>query len=170
MRELLLALPHRQSRWLLLIAALAGTGLVASGFLLPLFSQLFTDHYLVAGHRDWLGGLLLGMALATLLRAALTWLQRRLLLRIQLAAARALNRSTFTALLNVEPQALTHLALGSSGFLLRRQQRALALLYNEVAQGFADLPGRARCAGRRRRSARRRRRAPMPPRGRGRAR
>jgi ABC-type multidrug transport system fused ATPase/permease subunit len=125
MRQLLLALPHAQSRWLLLVAALTGAGLIASGFLLPLFTQLFTDHYLAADRRaGWLGALLAGMAAAALLRAALTWLQRRLLLRIQLAAARALNSATFAAMLHAGPQTLAQLALGSSGYLLRRQQRA----------------------------------------------
>jgi NHLM bacteriocin system ABC transporter peptidase/ATP-binding protein len=66
----------------LLYCVLAGLALVIPGLLVPLFSKVFVDDYLVAGMHGWLGPLLLGMALTAALRAALTWIQQYYLLRL----------------------------------------------------------------------------------------
>ena len=65
----------------LLFCVFAGLLLVVPGLAVPVFSKIFVDDYLVAGHTSWLVPLLLGMVLAALLQAALTWLQQTYLLR-----------------------------------------------------------------------------------------
>ncbi len=66
----------------LAFVALAGFGLVLPGLVVPVFSMVFVDEILVGGKHDWLKSLLIGMALAGILRAALTALQRTYLLKL----------------------------------------------------------------------------------------
>jgi NHLM bacteriocin system ABC transporter peptidase/ATP-binding protein len=66
----------------LLLAALAGLGVVLTGLVVPALTQRFVDDFLVGGSRAWLGPILLGIAAAALLRATFTWLEGRCLLRI----------------------------------------------------------------------------------------
>lgn len=63
--------------------ALASLGLVVPGLMVPAFSRIFVDYYLVQGLTDWLTPLLIGMAVAASLRAGLTWLRLHYLLRLQ---------------------------------------------------------------------------------------
>ena len=60
---------------------LAGLGLVIPGLAIPTFSKIFVDEILIGGSNQWLGPLLLVMAVAALLRAGLTALQQHFLMR-----------------------------------------------------------------------------------------
>ena len=60
---------------------LAGLGLVIPGLAVPTFSKIFVDDILIGGSSRWLGPLLLGMAVAAVLRAALSALQHHYLMR-----------------------------------------------------------------------------------------
>ena len=66
-----------------LFVSLTSLGLVVPGLLMPSFARVFVDYYLVQGFHDWLPPLLIGMVCTACLRAALTWLQRHYLLRLQ---------------------------------------------------------------------------------------
>ena len=66
----------------LAFVALAGFGLVLPGLVVPVFSMVFVDEILVGGKQDWLKPLLIGMAMAAVLRALLTALQRTYLLKL----------------------------------------------------------------------------------------
>lgn len=81
MRRVLTALPPALRRRLLLVLPLTGSGLIATGLLLPWFAQVFTDRYLIAGRSGWLEILLAGMAVTALARATLTWARSWVLLR-----------------------------------------------------------------------------------------
>jgi NHLM bacteriocin system ABC transporter peptidase/ATP-binding protein len=67
----------------LLFVILATLTLILPGLLIPVFSKIFVDDYLVRGHREWIVPLLLGMGLTAVLRAGSTWLQQAYLLRLQ---------------------------------------------------------------------------------------
>jgi NHLM bacteriocin system ABC transporter peptidase/ATP-binding protein len=66
----------------LVFIVLAGLLLVVPSLLVPVFGKVFVDSVLLSGKRDWLPGLIAGMALTACLRAILTWLQRGALLRV----------------------------------------------------------------------------------------
>jgi NHLM bacteriocin system ABC transporter peptidase/ATP-binding protein len=66
---------------------LAGLCLVLPGLLVPIFSKVFVDDVLVGGNRDWLPGLLAGMAMTAVLRALLTALQRHYLVKLVMKLA-----------------------------------------------------------------------------------
>jgi NHLM bacteriocin system ABC transporter peptidase/ATP-binding protein len=62
---------------------LAGLALIVPGLLIPVFSQVFVDYYLVGGLDSWIGPLLIGMGLTAFLRGALAWAQQHFLLRLE---------------------------------------------------------------------------------------
>ncbi|MEW6363693.1 MAG: NHLP family bacteriocin export ABC transporter peptidase/permease/ATPase subunit [Acidobacteriota bacterium] len=62
---------------------LAGLMLVIPGIVIPTFTKVFVDDYLVAGMDSWIKPLLLAMGLTAVMRGVLTWLQQRFLLRLQ---------------------------------------------------------------------------------------
>ncbi len=62
---------------------LAGLMLVLPGIVIPTFSKVFVDDYLVAGMKSWIKPLLLAMCLTAVIRGVLTWIQQHFLLRLQ---------------------------------------------------------------------------------------
>ena len=67
----------------LLYIMLVSLALVVPGIVIPVFTKVFVDNYLVQGMSDWVRPLLLGMALTAVLRAILTWIQQHYLLRLE---------------------------------------------------------------------------------------
>jgi NHLM bacteriocin system ABC transporter peptidase/ATP-binding protein len=57
--------------------------LVIPGLIIPVFSRVFVDNYLVRGMENWIRPLLLAMAVVAVLRGALTHFQQRSLLRLE---------------------------------------------------------------------------------------
>ena len=77
----------RGVRIAVLFCILAGLGLVIPGLAIPTFAKIFVDEILIGGSDRWLGPLLLGMAVAALLRSGLTALQQHFLMRSQTKVA-----------------------------------------------------------------------------------
>ncbi len=73
----------RGSRLPFMFVILASVGLVVPGLLVPAFSRVFIDYYLIEGLESWLMPLLAGMVAAAFLRSGLTWMQQHYLLRLQ---------------------------------------------------------------------------------------
>ena len=70
------------SRDAVLFIALAGLLLLVPGLIVPVFGMVFVDEVLVGGQVGLLPSLLLAMALAAVLRAVLTYLQRTSLMKL----------------------------------------------------------------------------------------
>lgn len=62
---------------------LVGLALVIPGLVIPIFSRVFVDNFLIARMDDWIRPLLLAMLVAAAIRGAGTWLQQRYLLRLE---------------------------------------------------------------------------------------
>lgn len=71
----------RGIRIAVMFCVMAGLGMVIPGLAIPTFTKIFVDDILIGGSNRWLGPLLLGMAIAAVLRGLLTWLQQHYLLR-----------------------------------------------------------------------------------------
>ncbi len=71
----------------LLMTVLAGLLLVIPGLITPIFSRIFVDYYLVENLESWLKPLLAFMFFTGLVQAALTWLQKHYLLRMNTKVA-----------------------------------------------------------------------------------
>lgn len=77
----------RSSTLALIYCLLAGFLLTVVGIVVPVFSQVFVDEILIQGRYLWLRPLLLGMAIAAILQAILTWLRLRYLRRLKVKLA-----------------------------------------------------------------------------------
>jgi ATP-binding cassette, subfamily C, bacterial len=77
----------RSSTLALVYCLLAGFLLTVVGIVVPVFSQVFVDEILIQGRYIWLRPLLLGMAIAAILQAILTWLRLRYLRRLKVKLA-----------------------------------------------------------------------------------
>ena len=71
------------SRLSLLYVVLATLGLTVPNLVIPIFSKIFVDNFLIAGLHSWLQPLLLAMALAAILKGVLTWVQQHALTRFE---------------------------------------------------------------------------------------
>jgi NHLM bacteriocin system ABC transporter peptidase/ATP-binding protein len=74
---------------------LAGLALVLPKMLIPVFTSVFIDRVLVGGLGGWVGPLIVGMLATALLVAALTWLQRHYLLKLETRIALATSARFF---------------------------------------------------------------------------
>ncbi|HEX3953790.1 MAG TPA: NHLP family bacteriocin export ABC transporter peptidase/permease/ATPase subunit [Stellaceae bacterium] len=68
---------------LALVVAISLT-LVLPGIVVPTFSKLFVDDVLIGGSREWVGPLLIGLALTGVLRALIFAFRQRYLLRLEM--------------------------------------------------------------------------------------
>ena len=82
-------------------AVLCGLFLVIPGLIIPTFSRVFIDEYLIAGRGDLIQPLLAGMALTAVLRMLLTWLQDHALLRMETKIALRTSAEFFRHILRL---------------------------------------------------------------------
>ena len=75
------------SQMAILYLLLATLALVVPGLVAPAFQRLFFDNILVGGSHAWLGPLLAAMSAVALVRAGLTMLQQRALMRLEMRLA-----------------------------------------------------------------------------------
>ncbi|MES2951273.1 MAG: NHLP family bacteriocin export ABC transporter peptidase/permease/ATPase subunit [Pseudomonadota bacterium] len=74
---------------------LAGLALVVPGLVLPVFTKVFIDNYLI-GHMDsWIKPLLIGLVITAVARGGLTWLQHYYLTRFRAKLALAMSGRFF---------------------------------------------------------------------------
>ncbi len=71
------------SRSAIVYIVLISLMLVIPGLVIPIFSKIFVDEFLVKQMKDWIKPLLLAMGITAILRAGLTWLQQYYLLRME---------------------------------------------------------------------------------------
>lgn len=112
---------------------LAGLALVAPGLIIPTFSQVFVDSYLVGGLDSWLAPLLIGMALTAGLRAALTWLQQHYLLRLETKFSLAASSQFFWHVLRLPVEFFSQRYGGEIGARVSLNDRAAQLLSGQLA-------------------------------------
>jgi NHLM bacteriocin system ABC transporter peptidase/ATP-binding protein len=121
------------SEWALVFVVLASLALVVPGIVIPIFSQIFVDQYLVQGSQSIIRPLLIGMLLTALLRAALTWLQQRYLLRLQTKLAVGMSSTLFWHTLRLPLEFYDQRYAGEVGTRVTVNDRIAQLLSGQVA-------------------------------------
>jgi NHLM bacteriocin system ABC transporter peptidase/ATP-binding protein len=121
------------SEWALAFVVLASLGLVVPGIVIPVFSQIFIDQYLVQGSQRIIVPLLVGMALTAFLRAALTWLQQRYLLGLQTKLAVGMSSTLFWHTLRLPLEFYGQRYAGEVGSRVTVNDRIAQLLSGQVA-------------------------------------
>ena len=85
----------------LLFAVLTGLMLVIPGLVIPTFTRLFIDEFLVGGQEWIINPLLIAMGATVVVQGILTWLQRYYLLRLEAKLALASSSKFFTHILRL---------------------------------------------------------------------
>jgi NHLM bacteriocin system ABC transporter peptidase/ATP-binding protein len=80
---------------------LCGLFLVVPGLVIPTFSRIFVDEFLVAGRAAIVKPLILGMGITLVLQGMLTWLQQYFLLRLETKLALSTSSSFFNHILRL---------------------------------------------------------------------
>ena len=127
------------SRTALAYVVLAGLALIIPGLVIPTFSQVFVDRYLVGGLHSWLAPLLAGIALTALLRAALTWLQQYYLLRLETKLALAGASRFFWHILRLPIEFFSQRYGGEIGSRVSLNDRVAELLSGQLATTLISL-------------------------------
>src|SRR5262249_44925790 len=117
----------------LLFVVLASLLLVVPGLVAPIFTQIFVDRVLVAGRTDWVLPLLAGMAITAAVRAGLTWLQQRSLLRLETKLALTSSYRFFDHVLRLPIEFFTQRYRGDIGSRVAINDRIAVLLSGELA-------------------------------------
>jgi NHLM bacteriocin system ABC transporter peptidase/ATP-binding protein len=112
---------------------LAGLALVVPGLVLPTFSRIFVDGFLVGRRKEWMLPLLVGMGLTMLVRGALVALQANYLTRIQTKLAISTASKFFWHILHLPIEFFTQRYGGEIGSRLPINDWVAHLLSGELA-------------------------------------
>jgi len=123
----------------LVFVVLASLSLVIPGIVIPIFTKVFVDEVLVKGLSDWLYPLLIGMGLTAILRAALTWLRQRYLLRLETKLALSMSGQFFWHVLQLPMEFFTQRYGGEIGSRVAINDRVAELLSGQLATTFLNV-------------------------------
>ncbi len=117
---------------------LVSLALVLPGLVIPVFSQVFVDNFLVARMDDWVKPLLLGMGITALLRWGLTWLQRMYLLRLEMRLALVGSGTFFWHVLRLPVEFFQQRYAGDISQRVASNDHVARLLSRELAANAAS--------------------------------
>ncbi len=117
----------------LLFVVLASLALVIPGLVIPVFTQVFVDSYLIGQLEGWVKPLLLGMGITALLRMGLTWLQQHYLLRLELRLALTGSATFFWHVLRLPIEFFNQRYAGDISQRVGSNDRVAHLLSGELA-------------------------------------
>lgn len=118
---------------------LASLALVVPGLLLPVFTQVFVDNYLIARMDDWVKPLLLGMVLTAIVRGLLTWLQQHYLLRLEMNLSLSGSSRFFWHVLRLPVEFFTQRYAGDISQRVQSNDRMAQLLSGALATNAATM-------------------------------
>jgi NHLM bacteriocin system ABC transporter peptidase/ATP-binding protein len=123
----------------LAFVVLATLALIIPGLAIPTFARVFVDQVLIGGMTNWLGPLLIGMALTAALRAALTWLQLSYLLRLETRLALGAAGRFFWHVLHLPVEFFAQRYAGEISARVAINDRVARLLSGELATTVLSL-------------------------------
>ncbi len=140
-RSLLKALlPRMQgSKTAFSFVVFASLALVLPGLVVPIFTQVFVDSYLIGRMDNWVKPLLLGMALTALLRAGLTWLQQTQLLRMEMRLALTASGTFFWHVLRLPVEFFSQRYAGDISQRVASNDRIAQLLSGDLATNAVNV-------------------------------
>lgn len=122
--------------WFVMLASLA---LVIPGLMIPVFSQVFVDNYLIQRLDGWVKPLLLGMALTAIVRGALTWLQQKYLLRLEMHLSLTGSSHFFWHVLRLPIEFFSQRYAGDISQRVQANDRVAHLLSGELATNAVNM-------------------------------
>jgi NHLM bacteriocin system ABC transporter peptidase/ATP-binding protein len=122
----------------LLYIMLCGLFLVVPGLVIPTFSRVFIDDYLVGGRQSIITPLLVGMALTAFLRMALTYLQEYYLLRLETKLALSTSTEFFNHILRLPVSYFAQRYAGEIGSRLQINDKVAETISGKLATTVVD--------------------------------
>ncbi len=140
-RSLVAALRRRVvgSETALLYLILTGILLAVPGLILPTFSRIFIDDYLIGGLKEWVKPLLWAMGLTALAYGFLTWLQEYVLLRFELKLSLSTSSAFFWHVLRLPVEFFTQRYGGEVGSRVQINDYVAKLVSGETAATMVSL-------------------------------
>ncbi|MDB6036612.1 MAG: transporter related [Verrucomicrobiales bacterium] len=117
----------------LLYVVLVSGLLVIPGLVIPVFSKVFVDEYLIGHRLGWIRALLAGMLITAILRAGLTFLQQHFLLRFELKLALGASSRFFWHVLRLPIVFFTQRFSGEIGSRVVINDMVAQLLSSQLA-------------------------------------
>ena len=136
-RALLKRLPG--SRVALLYVVLATLGLALPNLVIPIFSKIYIDNFLIAGLQSWLKPLLIVMAIAAILKALFTWLQQHSLMRLEGKLAIGSSAKFFWHVLRLPMEFFAQRYAGDIGSRVQINDRVSTLLSGSLATNLVNV-------------------------------
>lgn len=112
---------------------LASLGLVIPGLVVPAFTRIFIDQFLVQRMHDWVVPLLLCMGGVMGLNAALTWVQQRYLLRLETKLSLSMSSAFLWHVLRLPVEFFAQRYSGEVGSRVQINDRVAELLAGRLA-------------------------------------
>jgi NHLM bacteriocin system ABC transporter peptidase/ATP-binding protein len=118
---------------------MVGLALVVPGLVIPVFSSVFVDKFLIGGLEGWLKPLLIGMVLTAFLRMALTWLESYYLLRVQTQIALSSASKFFWHVLKLPVEFFTQRSPGEISVRVALNDHVAVLLSSDLAHAVLSV-------------------------------
>ena len=129
----------RGSEWALMYAILAGLFLVIPGLVIPAFSRVFIDEYLV-GNQAWLlNWLFIAMGVAVVIQGTLKWLQEYYLLRLETKLALSTSSTFFNHILRLPAAYFGQRYSGEIGGRVAINDKVAKIVSGKLATTSIDL-------------------------------
>ena len=122
----------------LMFVVFCGLFLVVPGLVVPTFSRIFIDDYLVGGHGYIIKPLLIGMALTGFARIALTYLQEHFLLRMETSLAIKTASDFFNHILRLPVAYFSQRFAGEIGSRVLINDKVAQLVTGKLATTLLD--------------------------------
>ncbi|WP_296904982.1 NHLP family bacteriocin export ABC transporter peptidase/permease/ATPase subunit [Polaromonas sp.] len=122
--------------WFVILASLA---LVIPGLMIPVFSQVFVDDFLIGRLDGWVKPLLLGMAATAVVRGMLTWMQQKYLLRLEMHLSLTGSSAFFWHVLRLPVAFFTQRYAGDISQRVQSNDRVAQLLSGELATNAVNM-------------------------------
>jgi NHLM bacteriocin system ABC transporter peptidase/ATP-binding protein len=127
------------SRQALTYLVLATLALALPSLVIPVFSRVYVDDFLVEGKSSWLKPLLLIMAITCIVKAAASYLQQRSLLRLEMKLSLSSSAKFFWHILNLPMEFYSQRYAGEVGSRVRVNDRVATLLSGELATSIVNI-------------------------------
>ena len=127
------------SRMALTYVFFSTLALAIPNLVVPAFTRIYTDDFLIGGKATWLRPLLLVMAITAIVKAIATWLQQSSLLRLETKLALTSSTKFFWHMLRLPMEFFAQRFAGEVGSRVEANDRVATLLAGELATNFANL-------------------------------
>jgi NHLM bacteriocin system ABC transporter peptidase/ATP-binding protein len=123
----------------IIFLVIAGVALVIPGMLIPIFTSIFIDDYLVGGMKSWLGPILLGMTITAMFRGMLTWLKKHYLLRLKTKISLTSSANFYWHTLRLPVVFFTQRSAGEISSRVGINDRVAHILSVDIANAILDV-------------------------------